>query len=151
MSRAADGGSAGGERGADDGETRLTTVACVPARDGDVVMVAAEFRYRPSDCLAATLVLGSAEEACVMWTFAWDLLRRGLAGPAGEGDVAVRPVAGAVPLIEVDLAAGPAVQLFFPAHDIGSFVHRTQPRAAADAYRVGPALDAELAAIMEEA
>lgn len=151
MSSTANGGSADGDRTGGERELSLTTVGCVRGQGGELGMVAAEFRYRPRDCLAVTLVLGAADDARVTWTFAWELLRQGLAGPAGQGDVCVRPVDDAVPLVEVALPSGTDVRLLFPAQDIASFVHCARQSAAADAHRIGPALDAELACIMEKA
>lgn len=47
--------------------------------------------YRPSDPWAVTAVFRTAD-GDVTWVFGRDLLEDGLAGPSGEGDVAVWPV-----------------------------------------------------------
>ena len=47
--------------------------------------------YRPSDPWAITAVFRTAD-GDVTWVFGRELLEEGLAGPTGEGDVAVWPV-----------------------------------------------------------
>jgi len=111
-------------------------------------MISADLRYRPSDCLAATLVLRAPDGTEVPWTFGWELLARGLTGPAGEGDVRVRPVRGAAALVEVAFGPGLSARVRLLARDAFRFVDRVRRLAAADATRVGAALDAELAAIV---
>lgn len=56
--------------------------------DAVPVVLDAELGYSEREPFAVTLHFRSAE---VVWTFARDLLRRGLTGPAGSGDVAVWP------------------------------------------------------------
>lgn len=65
------------------------------ASGADPVAVRAELRYEPADPYAVRVAFhtgdgGSAGDV-VEWTFARDLLRRGLSGPTGEGDVQLWP------------------------------------------------------------
>jgi hypothetical protein len=60
-------------------------------RSSSLVPVETELSYDAADpyAVALTLNLASAEPVC--WLVARDILRQGLSGPAGEGDVGVWP------------------------------------------------------------
>ena len=151
MSSATDGGSAYGDRTGGERELTLTTVGCVRGQGGELGVVAAEFRYRPRDCLAVTLVLGAADEERVTWTFAWDLLVQGQMRPAGEGDVRIRPMHHRLlRCVEVALAPSFGVRIRVPAPDVDTFLSAVRAREPRDAGHVAQALDAELAVIMAQ-
>ncbi|MEC3998478.1 SsgA family sporulation/cell division regulator [Actinacidiphila sp. DG2A-62] len=119
--------------------------------DAAVAPVAADLVYRPRDPLAVNMVLRGPDGVEVGWTFAWELLARGLRGPAGEGDVRVRPLHGAGSLIEVALATSFGVRMHFPARAVDDFVRKVRARADADAEGVPRALEAALATITQQA
>lgn len=54
--------------------------------------VHAEFRYRSDDPFAVQLLLSVDQSPAVSWVFGRELLRAGVAGPAGIGDVQIFPV-----------------------------------------------------------
>jgi Streptomyces sporulation and cell division protein, SsgA len=62
------------------------------APDGTFLPIEAAFGYDPLDPFAvrAEFRIDEADEP-VVWVFARDLISQGLAGPAGQGDVAVWP------------------------------------------------------------
>jgi hypothetical protein len=108
--------------------------------------------YRPADPWAVTAVFRTAE-GDVTWVFGRDLLEDGLAGPTGEGDVAVWP----------GRSEGGDAQLFLSlASPSGSALLQADPvevRAFLDeTYRLVPAgtelsfldLDAELARLVDD-
>lgn len=130
---------------------KATVIGCLDIPGDEDAPVAAELVYRPRDPLAVDMVLRGPDGVEVGWTFAWDLLARGLQAPAGEGDVRVRPLHAAASLIEVALATSFGVRMQFPARAVGDFVRRIRARAGEDVQCVPQALEAALAAIMEEA
>lgn len=78
-----------------DRKTRTGPVAqavvmeCVDT-DGHAVAIDADLGYSPEDPYAVTISFRTPG-GDVVWTFARDLLSRGLTDPAGEGDVHVWP------------------------------------------------------------
>ncbi|MFC9249892.1 SsgA family sporulation/cell division regulator [Amycolatopsis thailandensis] len=58
---------------------------------GETVVVEADLRYDTTDPLAVTLSFHHDGVGLIDWVFARQLLFEGLAGPAGEGDVRLRP------------------------------------------------------------
>ncbi|WP_329133754.1 SsgA family sporulation/cell division regulator [Streptomyces sp. NBC_01476] len=129
----------------------VRTTGCVDLPGDEAAVVTADLVYRPRDCLAVNMVLRGPDGVAVGWTFAWELLSQGLVGPAGEGDIRVRPLRGAEPLVEVVLATSFGARVRFPARDIGFFVSRVRAFASHDEPHIARSLDAELATIMEEA
>ena len=71
---------------------------------GTLTTVEAALGYDPADPFAVTITFVTVE-GDVVWTFARDLLARGLTGPAGEGDVHIWPCVdadgGATVIIEL--------------------------------------------------
>ena len=71
---------------------------------GTLTTVNAALGYDPADPFAVTLTFVTVG-GDVVWTFARDLLARGLSGPAGEGDVHIWPCVdadgGATVIIEL--------------------------------------------------
>jgi hypothetical protein len=65
------------------------TLECVDI-DGQAMTLAAELGYSPADPYAVTATFRTPG-GDVIWTFARELLSRGLTAPAGEGDVHVWP------------------------------------------------------------
>jgi hypothetical protein len=58
--------------------------------DGNRVPLRVSMTYRTGDALAVTATFHTSEGE-ITWRFARELLRDGLRGPAGEGDILVRP------------------------------------------------------------
>lgn len=131
--------------------TVIGTLDLSGEHEAAVAPVAAELVYRPRDPLAVNMVLRGPDGVEVGWTFAWELLAQGLRGPAGEGDVRVRPLHAAGSLIEVTLATSFGVRMQFPARAVDDFVRRVEARAGTDAAGVPQALEAALATITERA
>lgn len=126
---------------------RVPTTAFVRLAPDDGAVVAAALVYRPQDCLAVGVELLGPLGTKVVWTFAWELLARGLMVPAGDGDIIVRPAPGPVAGIEVALVAPSVAALWLPAGDVAAIVRRIRARDGVDEHRIAPALDRELAAI----
>lgn len=80
------------------------------------------------------------------WTFARTLLGEGLRGPAGLGNVRVRPAGPAHTYVEFHAAQGVAV-LGFPTADLTRFLARTYTVVAPDEETVGAELDHGLVAL----
>lgn len=130
------------------GRVRVRTTACLELPGDEVVLVPADLVYRSRDCLAVTMVLCGPDGEEAGWTFAWDLLRQGLTGPAGRGDIRIRPAPGAVPMVEVALSGRYEATVLFPTADVRSFVSRVRTVAPLDAPRIQRSLGEELATIM---
>jgi hypothetical protein len=60
-------------------------------RSSSLVPVETELSYDAADPYAVALTLNLASAEPVRWLVARDILRQGLSGPAGEGDVGVWP------------------------------------------------------------
>lgn len=69
--------------------TQAISMECVDA-EGQAVTIEAELGYDPADPFAVAVTFRTPG-GDVVWTFARDLLSRGLTDPAGEGDVHVWP------------------------------------------------------------
>ncbi|MFJ9154874.1 SsgA family sporulation/cell division regulator [Streptomyces sp. NPDC102270] len=80
------------------------------------------------------------------WTFARTLLGEGLRGPAGLGNVRVRPAGPAHTSVEFHAPQGVAV-LRFPTADLTRFLARTYTVVAPDEETVGAELDHGLVAL----
>ncbi|MCE7082544.1 SsgA family sporulation/cell division regulator [Streptomyces sp. ST2-7A] len=91
------------------------------------VDVPTRLRYRSEDPYAVHLTFHVNSPVPVNWTFARDLLVDGIAGPAGTGDVRVRPaVADEVPVINLELTSpdGDAL-LQAPAEELSTWLEHT--------------------------
>ncbi|KQY64835.1 hypothetical protein ASD66_10625 [Nocardioides sp. Root151] len=102
---------------------------CVDA-DGETVVLEATLGYDAADPYAVTATFRT--EICeVVWTFARDLLTRGLTDPTGEGDVHVWPCLDAngraVVIIELCSPDGELL-VQAPTTEITKFVNRTLAR-----------------------
>ncbi|SEE52570.1 Streptomyces sporulation and cell division protein, SsgA [Streptomyces sp. 3213] len=131
----------------DDPQLKVGTTGFVVLADDEGAIVPTELVYRPDDCLAARLVLLGPEGLEVGWTFAWELLARGLLSPAGEGDVTVRPARGPIDSVEVSLVAQSTARIWLPGDGVAEFVRKVRGRAGLDVRGIVPALDKELATI----
>ncbi|MFG2373115.1 SsgA family sporulation/cell division regulator [Streptomyces sp. NPDC048504] len=131
----------------DDPQLTVGTTGFVVLEEDEGALIPTELVYRPDDCLAARLVLLGPEGLEVGWTFAWDLLARGLMSPAGDGDIAVRPAPGPVDGVEVSLGAHSTARVWLPGEGVAEFVRKVRGRVGLDARRIAPALDKELATI----
>jgi len=106
--------------------TQDITIDCVDVA-GTVMTLEASLGYNPSDpyAVTATFITSAGD---VVWTFARELLSRGLTDPAGEGDVHVWPcldAAGrAVVIIELSSPDGELIAQA-RAQDVYRFVSRT--------------------------
>jgi hypothetical protein len=127
---------------------RVRTAGALQLPGDEAALIVAELVYRPGDPLAANLLLTGPDGAEVGWTFAWELLERGLVVPAGEGDLRVRPVPGPVPAVEIALSTSFAARIRLSAADIGSFVTAVRARAPYDDGEIAVDLDQELASII---
>lgn len=107
--------------------------------------------YRPADPWAVTAVFRTAD-GDVTWVFGRDLLEEGLAGPSGEGDVAVWPVSTAVgTLLYLSLASphGSALLEADP-RAVREFLDRTYSLVPVGTEASLLDLDAELARLVED-
>jgi hypothetical protein len=128
----------------------VTTAGALRLPGDEVALIGAELVYRPGDPLAADLLLTGPDGEEVGWTFAWELLERGLTVPAGEGDLRVRPVGGPVPAVEIALSTSFAAHIRLSAADVGSFVGAVRARAPRDGGGIAQDLDEELALIIAD-
>lgn len=111
------------------GVTQELTTHCVDA-DGKAMALEARFGYDLGDPYAVTVTFRTGW-GNVVWTFARDLLARGITDPIGDGDVHVWPCLDpsgrAVVVIEL---SSPDGELLVQARnrDITRFVNRTLAR-----------------------
>lgn len=136
--------------GAGGAPLNVGTTGFVALSDSEGAMVAVRLRYEPRDCVAVRLVLLGPDGMEVVWTFAWELLARGLLGPAGDGDIGVRPSPGPMAGVEVTLVALSPTRVWLPVEDVARFVRQVRTRVGADTVAIASALDRELAAITHE-
>ena len=108
-------------------------------------VIAARLSYRGEDPFAVTGVF-TAGETQVVWTFARDLLRDGLYGPVGTGDVQVGPAGGGRVTLTLRSASGVAM-LACDAADMAMFVRRVYAAVPAGAESTHVAMDQFLADI----
>jgi hypothetical protein len=106
--------------------TQDVTMECVDAA-GTITTLDATLGYNPADPYAVTTTFRTSGGS-VVWTFARELLSRGLTTPTGEGDVHVWPCldsAGrAVVIIELSSPDGELIAQA-PTADIYRFVSRS--------------------------
>lgn len=128
----------------------MRTAGALDLPGDEVALIVAELVYRPGDPLAANLLLTGPDGEEVGWTFAWDLLERGLSGPTGQGDLRVRPADGPVPCVEIALSTSFSARIRLSAADVGSFVTAVRARAPRDTVEIAHDLDQELALIIAD-
>ncbi|WP_240937858.1 SsgA family sporulation/cell division regulator [Nocardioides sp. JQ2195] len=109
--------------------TNEITMRCVDDR-GESVVLDAVLGYDVHDPYAVTATFRT-DYYEVVWTFARDLLLRGLTDPAGEGDVHVWPCLDSdgrsVVIIELSSPDG-ELSVLAPSADVTRFVNRTLAR-----------------------
>lgn len=131
-----------------DGVTQVAFVELINAEGSSTVE--AKLRYHSGDPYAVTIIflVGLKE---VSWTFGRDLLLDGLRGPAGHGDVRLRPLLDshghAVVMIELHSPGGAAL-VQAPARDLHRFVGRMTTLVGLGSEAKHLDLDAEVAAIL---
>jgi hypothetical protein len=108
-------------------------------------IVPARFTFRCDDPYAVSAVF-TAGDVQVLWTFARDLLRDGLYGPAGSGDVQVAP-AGRGRVTLTLCSASEVAMLACDAADLAMFVHRVYAAVPEGEESTGMAIDRFLADI----
>ena len=99
------------------GITQDIAMDCVDAA-GQSMTLEAALGYHPTDPYAVTVTFRTTG-GDVVWTFARDLLARGLTAPAGEGDVHVWPC-----IIELRSPDGELL-VQAPALEVTAFVNRS--------------------------
>ena len=108
------------------GITQDIAMDCVDAA-GQSMTLEAALGYHPTDPYAVTVTFRTTG-GDVVWTFARDLLARGLTAPAGEGDVHVGPCVSATGRAEVIIELrSPDGELLVqaPALEVTAFVNRS--------------------------
>lgn len=107
--------------------------------------------YRPADPWAVTAVFRTAD-GDVTWVFGRDLLDEGLAGPSGEGDVAVWPVATAGGTVLYLSLASPNGSALLEADPVAvrEFLDRTYVHVPSGTESSRFDLDAELARLVDD-
>ena len=107
--------------------------------------------YRPADPWAVTAVFRTAD-GDVTWVFGRELLEEGLAGPSGEGDVAVWPVSTAVGTLLYLSLASPNGSALLEADPVAvrEFLDRTYVHVPAGTESSRFDLDAELARLVDD-
>ena len=93
-------------------------------RGPSVVLVLTYRRDQPWE-ITARFLTAENEGRGVAWVFARDLLALGLHGPAGEGDVHVRPAAPLHVAIGLDNGTDAPCAFYVPAHALGVFLDAT--------------------------
>lgn len=108
-------------------------------------VIPARLSYRGEDPFAVSVVftVGGTQ---VVWTFARDLLRDGLYGPAGTGDVSVAPAGAGRVTLTLRSASGVAM-VACDAADVAIFVQRVYAAVPAGAESTHIAIDRFLADI----
>ncbi|MER6302754.1 SsgA family sporulation/cell division regulator [Kitasatospora sp. NPDC001539] len=91
------------------------------------VGVAVELAYEPGDPYAVRFTFHPPGGAPVSWVFACELLVAGLSGPAGEGDVRIRPADGEPGGVRIVLHSPEGRALLrAPAAPLTAFLARTE-------------------------
>lgn len=126
--------------------TRL--MLTVSATTGDA-RLEAELRYDLGDPLAVSLAIGTQCDEPVVWVFARDLLAAGIAGPSGEGDITIEPIAEAEEQeIRITLATDCLATLIAPRDRVVEFLVETFTRVPSGAEFEAVDFDAEIAALL---
>jgi hypothetical protein len=108
------------------------TVICSPAvfeliaPDAPVVPVKVDLTYSSRDPFAVQASFRTGNGTAVDWVFARDLLHDGLIGPAGTGDVRVRPMPDSPNRVQLELSSPSGHAVFTTcAQTLGDFLYRT--------------------------
>ncbi|MFH9349375.1 SsgA family sporulation/cell division regulator [Kitasatospora sp. NPDC017646] len=111
--------------------------------------IAADLSYEAGDPYAVRFAFHLPGDAPVTWVFARELLRDGLSGPSGEGDVRIRPLGAESSQVRIALHTpnGEAV-LHAPAAPLVAFLARTDRLVPMGREVAGRELDAHLADIL---
>ncbi|MEV6315492.1 SsgA family sporulation/cell division regulator [Streptomyces sp. NPDC051776] len=121
--------------------------------DAQVQDMTAVLSYRRDDPLAIRICFpprASLAGSDVAWVFGRDLLAQGLDGPAGEGDVHVRPFGDDLTVLEFHASVGTAmVRMETP--DLRRFLQRSYLLVPAGSEGSHWDVDAELAALLRQA
>jgi hypothetical protein len=108
------------------------TVICSPAvfeliaPDAPVVPVNVDLTYTSRDPYAVQASFRTGNGTAVDWVFARDLLRDGLVGLSGTGDVRVQPMPTNPSRVQLELSSPSGHAVFTTcAQALGDFLHRT--------------------------
>ncbi|MFG2193685.1 SsgA family sporulation/cell division regulator [Streptomyces sp. NPDC048639] len=121
--------------------------------DAQVQDMTAVLSYRREDPLAIRICFpprASLAGSDVAWVFGRDLLAAGLDGPAGEGDVHVRPFGDDLTVLEFHASVGTAMVRMETA-DLRRFLQRSYLLVPAGSEGSHWDVDGELAALLREA
>ena len=108
------------------------TVICSPAvfeliaPDAPAMPVNVELTYTSRDPYAVQASFRTGSTTAVEWVFARDLLREGLIGVSGAGDVRVQPLPHDPMKVQIELSSPSGHAVFTTcAQTLGDFLHRT--------------------------
>jgi sporulation and cell division protein SsgA len=111
------------------GSSVVSRVELRLVRSDSLVPVATELSYDPADPYAVALTMNPTSAEPVRWLVARDVLRKGLTGPAGEGEVGIWPSGTSEPQPTVCVALsspdGDAL-LVCDAPELAEFLDRTE-------------------------
>lgn len=113
----------------------------------------AVLRYRCDDPLAVRVCFppqASLAGSHVEWVFGRDLLAAGLEGPAGEGDVRIRPLGSGATVLEFHAAVGTAM-VRTATEPLRSFLEESYRLVPAHSEHLFLDVDGDLAALLREA
>lgn len=122
--------------------------------DGHGLPVEALLRYEAADPYAIHVGFRTGADDIVEWTFARQLLTEGVAGPVGEGDVRVWPVAsgpasGDGPVVCLSLSSPSGAARFeAPLAAVAAFLNRTYAAVPVGSESDFVDVDAELALLL---
>jgi Streptomyces sporulation and cell division protein, SsgA len=129
----------------------LTSAHVAAPEDIAGVCLPVVFDYYPADPLAVSLTFKS-DDYGVTWVIARDLLRDGLAGTSGVGDVTAWAGKDDPHRYYLRVKSGPALTLFtFRTYEIETFLSQTYDSIPVGAELRAADLDAELDAMFGEA
>jgi len=133
------------------GSSVVSRVELRLVRSSSLVPVDTELSYDAADPYAVALTLNLASAEPVRWMVAREILRQGLSGPAGEGDVGIWPSgpSEARPTVCVALSSpdGDAL-LVCDAGELAGFLDRTEELVPAGTEADFLDLDALVAALL---
>lgn len=121
--------------------------------EGRVRDITAVLRYQRDDPLAVRVCFpprASIGGADVAWVFGRDLLADAVEGPAGHGDVRLRPVGRGMTVLELHASIGTALVRMETA-DLRRFLHRSYLMVPPGLEHLYLGLDDDLAALLREA
>ncbi|MFI2610954.1 SsgA family sporulation/cell division regulator [Kitasatospora sp. NPDC018619] len=117
---------------------------------GSSFRIPVDLMYAADDPLAVRLTFRPRGKTPVSWSFARELLIAGMSGPAGDGDVRIRPVHEELSEVSIALnSPGGSALLLTSGIPLATFLVRTSSLVPIGREITDQRIDAELSAILD--